>query len=1144
MAGKHLGVFTKIRGFIRSILVEDKLVYDEIKPITSDRQIPDWGQIQALIDALADSGLFLRLDGGNVMLANLDVGGNNIVHVGAALDATDKAIFSSIPGRRWLVDKNGNRIADFSDVLKGLGLFLPDASAATFLRPTSTSNEDISLPDLAGAGGMVAMLLNIAYGGVWSGDTKHSPSADVLYNKFAAIDAAIASGSAVAQVFDATTASTFPSGGSGTSKYRVVNSGPNQYYTVQGVDFETEDVIYPKTSTPGPVAADWYVVQANGDYRSKTLADGSIDVGNSANVATPRTPGGAVTMDNVGVFSLVASYVYSAIVTGVATFAGVITNGDSILTMLNKLQTQITNLLTISDPVSPGIDYVTRVETIYNNVKSWATRYFFSDFDMAKQFRSELNVFTKKSVTLAAGNPNLHGSVIVDDYIYFGVRPNSSSSPGRIIKMLLSNISSYTVTTLGGATQNACEVLTYVPQKGKIYIAHNNNANTLYVTEYDPITEVATIVITDISVGYRMYYPAATSDGQYLYVSSGLQTVGATLRVRKYDLITMAFVSELNTGLIGGGHSLKYDGFGNLFLTTTYRTVAIQQYIVQIDVATFTMVTNLPISGESFTDDMARIGNKFYLGAEYVFTSLGTLTVARVESDLSAVDYFTFPSIQATCFGCIYADNALWILADSTPGHIIRVDPETLQASIYTTPTGEGRPNELLWDKKNFYVSFWQDPAVVVMYNKFQFQQNGYMKLVGGNYVYTDYATAYDLSAVALSKMNALVPTAVRVANFTLNANDLAPVDTTSGNLVGTMPNDPDDKSLVAIKHVTQGGTNTITLNTVSPAVFNKSGGATSGTLRLQSECWLAQYDKPNKIWYIIATDAPLAQLDARYLQLAGGQSMTGLFNLFGDAISAMQPVTFQQLQAATVGLWDDRGNFTPSGNYPTTGGSGTGGAILKGDTYLITGLGSGVTALMGTRVVNDGDTVRSLTDIPGQTNANWAVFEANLGFTPENIANKATDFTTVNNILYPSVQAVDNRVSSNEVLTNKISLTSAQILALFTTPRQLVAAPGIGKMIEVLSIFGRLNFNSVAYATNTNLNFYLGSSVLSLASNINLINGTSSRIGKFVFTAISGSTNGNMQENAAVMVNVPGSNPTAGNSTLDLYVTYKIVTL
>jgi hypothetical protein len=36
---------------------------------------------------------------------------------------------------------------------------------------------------------------------------------------------------------------------------------------------------------------------------------------------------------------------------------------------------------------------------------------------------------------------------------------------------------------------------------------------------------------------------------------------------------------------------------------------------------------------------------------------------------------------------------------------------------------------------------------------------------------------------------------------------------------------------------------------------------------------------------------------------------------------------------------------------------------------------------------------------------------QASLGFTPENVANKATDFSTINNTLYPTVQAVNERV-------------------------------------------------------------------------------------------------------------------------------------
>lgn len=79
------------------------------------------------------------------------------------------------------------------------------------------------------------------------------------------------------------------------------------------------------------------------------------------------------------------------------------------------------------------------------------------------------------------------------------------------------------------------------------------------------------------------------------------------------------------------------------------------------------------------------------------------------------------------------------------------------------------------------------------------------------------------------------------------------------------------------------------------------------------------------------------------------------------------------------VGLIDDRGNFDASGNaFPTSGGSGAAGAILKGDLWTIS-----VAGALGGVAVNIGDQVRSLADTPGQTASNWAISEANIGYVP-----------------------------------------------------------------------------------------------------------------------------------------------------------------
>jgi hypothetical protein len=82
------------------------------------------------------------------------------------------------------------------------------------------------------------------------------------------------------------------------------------------------------------------------------------------------------------------------------------------------------------------------------------------------------------------------------------------------------------------------------------------------------------------------------------------------------------------------------------------------------------------------------------------------------------------------------------------------------------------------------------------------------------------------------------------------------------------------------------------------------------------------------------------------------------------------------------VGLWDDRGNYNPSsGNYPSSGGSGVAGAIKKGDIWTISANGTLPTG----KVVESGDTVRALIDSPGNTQANWAIAQNNIGYVPLN---------------------------------------------------------------------------------------------------------------------------------------------------------------
>ncbi len=165
-------------------------------------------------------------------------------------------------------------------------------------------------------------------------------------------------------------------------------------------------------------------------------------------------------------------------------------------------------------------------------------------------------------------------------------------------------------------------------------------------------------------------------------------------------------------------------------------------------------------------------------------------------------------------------------------------------------------------------------------------------------------------------------------------------------------------------------------------------------------------------------------------------------------------------------------------------------------------------------------------------------------GYTAENVANKATDFSTVDDTLYPTVKAVENRVATNEILTAKLSLTSAQILTLGTAINFGLPAPGAGKAIVPISAFWSSKNGTVVYSTNTNLN------IRHVGSNTNLVSASSAPLlstGAHIgfFTQQTGVTNGNqIMPNADIQVIVTGGNPTGGNGDLDLYVYYKIQTL
>ena len=127
-----------------------------------------------------------------------------------------------------------------------------------------------------------------------------------------------------------------------------------------------------------------------------------------------------------------------------------------------------------------------------------------------------------------------------------------------------------------------------------------------------------------------------------------------------------------------------------------------------------------------------------------------------------------------------------------------------------------------------------------------------------------------------------------------------------------------------------------------------------------------------------------LAELDAEKAPTAN-PTFSGVVTV-PTPVNATDAATKGYADSIVVGLWDDRGSFSAAGGtFPTSGGSGAAGVILKGDLWQISVAGT----LAGSVILNVGDTIRALIDNPGQVAANWATIEGNIGYVPENSANK-----------------------------------------------------------------------------------------------------------------------------------------------------------
>lgn len=141
-----------------------------------------------------------------------------------------------------------------------------------------------------------------------------------------------------------------------------------------------------------------------------------------------------------------------------------------------------------------------------------------------------------------------------------------------------------------------------------------------------------------------------------------------------------------------------------------------------------------------------------------------------------------------------------------------------------------------------------------------------------------EYSTAIVQLQTYVAGLQVYIPfTGVQTAStVTASANTYVLVDTTSNSVTVDFPTAPTNFTVVGVKQVTRGGTNTVTAQLGGSDHFDTTTGSQTATLTLQGQAGVWQYNSSTAVWVRMADDLPLSQLDSRYVA-SGGSVVTSV---------------------------------------------------------------------------------------------------------------------------------------------------------------------------------------------------------------------------------------------------------------------------
>lgn len=125
------------------------------------------------------------------------------------------------------------------------------------------------------------------------------------------------------------------------------------------------------------------------------------------------------------------------------------------------------------------------------------------------------------------------------------------------------------------------------------------------------------------------------------------------------------------------------------------------------------------------------------------------------------------------------------------------------------------------------------------------------------------------------------------------------------------------------------------------------------------------------------------------------------------------------------------------------------------------------------------------------------------------------------------------------DALTTDILILSGSVLNANTLAVALVAAGGAGKFLVPDRITMIMNYNSVPYATNTDITIqYSGGTKIFTDQISGFLSSAADRVVEFVMPVV------DAKENEALQFFIENGNPTGGNSNITIRIKYKIITI